>query len=842
MKKQLSALAIALATLPIAANKPLVSYSADNGDGTFTNPVLWADFPDPDIIRVDDTYYFVSTSMPLVPGATIMRSYDMVNWEFAANALPFIENDDKHSLLNGENRYARGQWASALQYHDGIFYLLMNTLEDGAYILTASDVEGPWTRRKLSRGYYGCGLLFDTDGRRYIACGAGAITIFEVDEDFNPIRQQEVYVGNAEDKTESLEGSRLYHIGDYYYIYNTRTADSYQYCFRSTDPMGPYEGPMIVNDAIRSKGVHQGSLVQTADGDWWSMYFRDEWVTGRIPYLVPVDWSTGWPIAVGSPNDTYKKPSIKVASDKPVPSVASTDPFRSARLGKQWQWNHVPDPTKWSLTERPGWLRMHTASVSKDNSFYYVRNMLQQRMWGDHKNPTATHATIKMDVSGMREGDRAGLSVMASKNARFGVTVDNGEKRIFLSTSRLEDRNVDGKTVKHELDMTDYIFASIEDAKEVLLRAEANVNPSVKSVKFSYSLDGGKSWNDIRNNFSMAYDLSVFMGNHWTIFNYATDELGGYVDIDWFSTEADTEFNEDDYFGEFMGIEENPAVVQLEAECDSPIQLMGSNFSVNVFATYADGSIRNVGAEASYTSSNPIAVYTDHAQIYCREEGSATISVAYTDGLGNTLTTSFDVTSTLFPLTYHHFDTEIWNPDGVNAFDEETGHLTLGNFNCAGWHYNEGVDFSQYRYLVVDAEGYDGYDPQDLQLRIFDRNNYWDKASINTYNKSKHLIYSDLTNCTTEDGRRFEPEHVYYVGLLSATWNPSLIDRHYKINKVYLTNRDDLSVESHVSSMIYDAEEPVEYYTVSGIRLKSPVPGINIVKRKDGTTEKIIVK
>ena len=147
MKKQLSALAIALATLPIAANKPLVSYSADNGDGTFTNPVLWADFPDPDIIRVDDTYYFVSTSMPLVPGATIMRSYDMVNWEFAANALPFIENDDKHSLLNGENRYARGQWASALQYHDGIFYLLMNTLEDGAYILTASDVEGPWTRR-----------------------------------------------------------------------------------------------------------------------------------------------------------------------------------------------------------------------------------------------------------------------------------------------------------------------------------------------------------------------------------------------------------------------------------------------------------------------------------------------------------------------------------------------------------------------------------------------------------------------------------------------------------------------------------------------------------------------
>lgn len=166
----------------------------------------------------------------------------------------------------------------------------------------------------------------------------------------------------------------------------------------------------------------------------------------------------------------------------------------------------------------------------------------------------------------------------------------------------------------------------------------------------------------------------------------------------------------------------------------------------------------------------------------------------------------------------------------------------MGNFNCAGWHYNEGVDFSQYRYLVVDAEGYDGYDPQDLQLRIFDRNNYWDKASINTYNKSKHLIYSDLTNCTTEDGRRFEPEHVYYVGLLSATWNPSLIDRHYKINKVYLTNRDDLSVESHVSSMIYDAEEPVEYYTVSGIRLKSPVPGINIVKRKDGTTEKIIVK
>ena len=241
---------------------------SDNGDGTYTNPVIFGDFPDPDVIRVGDVYYMVSTTMYIFPGATILKSYDLVNWEYCCNPLERIEASDGYNLENGQNRYSRGQWATALQYHNGKFYLLFTTLDEGGYLLTTTDIEGEWEKKKLNDGFYDCGLLFDND-KIYVVYGINQLRIAELDEDFNKIPGSDKDVVKWSFR-EGLEGSRLYKIGEYYYIYSTYGGwPAFQTVFRSKDIYGPYEEKKLIDD----DNIHQGALVETQTGEWWTMLF-----------------------------------------------------------------------------------------------------------------------------------------------------------------------------------------------------------------------------------------------------------------------------------------------------------------------------------------------------------------------------------------------------------------------------------------------------------------------------------------------------------------------------------------------------------------------------------------
>ena len=509
--------------------------TSDNGDGTFTNPVIFGDFPDPDVIRVDDTYYMVSTTMHIFPGATILKSYDLVNWEYCCNPLERIELSDGYNLENGENRYSKGQWASALQYKNGKFYLLFTTLNEGSYLLTTTDIKGPWEKKKLNDSFYDPGLLFDADGKNYIVYGINEIRIAEVDDDFVKVAGGDKHVVSYSVK-EGLEGSHLYKIGDYYYIYSTYGGwPAYQTVFRSKNIYGPYEEKFLLDD----DNIHQGALIQTQTGEWWTMLFYDKGPYGRFPNLQPVTWVDEWPVIgmYGKGVKNFRKPNV--GNDYPVKSLPTNDNFRHYELGMQWGWNHNPDPNKWSLTANAGSLRLYTANVTDE--MHWAKNTLTQRILGYHADMTRSYGTIKMEIGDMQNGDVAGLSVFQDPYAYIAVEMKDDQKSIIFGKASLTNSGV--KSITHGINI---------NQNTIYLRAIANYTKG--KANFYYSTDN-KTYTRFGDEFEMKYDLSMFTGNKFAIFNFATQQLGGYVDIDWFSTEPT--FDESVYFDDsFSGYSE----------------------------------------------------------------------------------------------------------------------------------------------------------------------------------------------------------------------------------------------------------------------------------------------
>ena len=530
-------------------------WSADNGDGTYTNPVINADFPDPDIIRVGDTFYYVSTTMFYFPGATILKSHDLVNWEYCANPLQQLADSEPYNLQNGYNQYAKGQWAPSLKYYNGKFYLHFIAFnhdkfaDGGDFLLTATDPEGEWTQQKLEGFYYDSGLLFDeATGRRFVVAGINDIRVTELDENFKAISANKQVINKPD---AGLEGSHMYHIGEYYYIYATYGGgyDRSQTIFRSKDPFGPYvehDGLLFAN-----QNIHQGGLVETQTGEWWTILFKDAGTIGRIPYLEPVKWVDGWPVIGNDGTDvsknakSYKKPNV--GKEYPKTYLPTNDGFGSDKLGMQWEWNHNPDNTAWSLTERPGYLRLYTSGVvdesgdTKLNAFLQARNTITQRMFSYDKEgastSTDTYGTVCLDVSHMKEGDVAGLCVFQDPYAYIGVRVIDGKKKVVYYRAPWWEPKADWQT-NVDVDEHYKVFSTTTESHgdKIYLRAVANFNTN--KVKFYLSWDG-KTWMDSKQETEMRYTLKIFTGNRFAIFNYATQQNGGYVDVDWFSTEED---------------------------------------------------------------------------------------------------------------------------------------------------------------------------------------------------------------------------------------------------------------------------------------------------------------
>ena len=504
------------------------------------NPMLWADVPDPDVIRVGDTFYLVSTTMHLMPGAPIMKSKDLKNWETVGYIFDKLTDSPKYDLLQG-TAYGRGQWATSLKYHKGKFYALLAPNEQGAmgdtYIFSAEKAEGPWTIVSRMRHFHDCSLFFDDDDRVYVIYGTGEMMELKADlSDVIEGTHRQIFQ-REEDEKGLLEGSRVIkHNGKYYLLMISHTYGPGKHrrevCYRSENIHGPWEKQVILESEFGGFSYEaQGTIVDTEDGDWYGIIFQDRGGVGRVLTVMPCRWINGWPM-LGDENGKVPDTVRPLKSGEPEATIVKADDFSQAKLGLHWQWNHNPIDQAWSLTERPGYLRLKTNRVVPN--IYLAPNTLTQRMEG----PSCS-GIIVMDLSKMKDGDRAGLAAFNSDTGALTVkktgkklTLEMNELKVELTDRNKEVKNVEEKTIE-----------SIElKQQKIWLRIDADFRP-VKAqgfmpgkdlATFYYSLDG-ETWTKMGSDYKMGFDWRrFFMGSKFGIFNYATKKAGGYVDIDTF--------------------------------------------------------------------------------------------------------------------------------------------------------------------------------------------------------------------------------------------------------------------------------------------------------------------
>jgi beta-xylosidase len=505
-----------------SATAATVDTRAGAGSGsTFTNPVAWQDFADGDIIRVGDAYYYSASTMHYSPGAPILRSYNLVDWEYAGHSVPRLDFDSAAYDLNGGRAYVKGIWASTLNYRssNSTYYWIGCVEFNRTYVYTASAVDGAWTKRsRINNCYYDAGLLIDGDNTMYVAYGNGTISVAQLSPDgLSQVRAQQVF--QTPSSVGTLEGARFYKRNGYYYIWLTRPANG-QYVLRSTSPWGPYEMRQVLLDLpgpITGGGVpHQGGLVRTQNGDWYYMSFVDAFPGGRVPALAPITWAGDWPTVQtvnGGWGVNYPRPNIQ--TDRTVASMIGPDTFTSGALGHRWEWNHNPDNSRWSTGSG---LRLQTASVTND--LYGSRNTLTHRIQG----PSST-ATIELDYAQMANGDRAGLAMLRDQSAWIGVKRDNGAYRVVMTN---------GLTMNSSWQTTgtgtEQAGANVSGGR-IWLRVNADIRPgSGRQAHFSYSTDG-TNFVGLGPAFTLNNAWQFFMGYRFGIFNYATQSLGGAVTV-----------------------------------------------------------------------------------------------------------------------------------------------------------------------------------------------------------------------------------------------------------------------------------------------------------------------
>lgn len=497
-------------------------WTPDNGDGTFTNPLMWGDWPDPDIIRVDDDFYFISTSMHYVPGSPIATSKDLVNWKMVGHAVDRYDEDERYDMQNGQ-LYLNGSWANTIRYNNGKFYVGFCTpyglgTETGHFSICEADKpEGPWKRTIFPEYLYDPGLFFDDNGKVYVVHGQGKLLITELNSDVRSVKGKPVEIWNKRfensqtfGKRFGMEGAHMYKInGKYYITCPAGGTEGWQVCLRSDSIYGPYEHKIIVDDnsSYPPNGLHQGGMVQLKNGDWWFIIMQDRGPIGRVPCLMPVKWVDGWPMLGTEGKDVITYPKPNVGKTYPVMVPATSDEFKGKKLGLQWQWNHNPDDTKWTLTERPGYMRL---KASQAKNLKEARNTLTQRVQGP-----SSEGSVLVDITGLKDGNVAGFGVFQFPYAYVAVQQEGDDRKIVMCN--------DGEIVE-----------TVDALKGNKIWIRARVMDKDFTARFYYSLDG-ETYFPIGNELKMGLGLD-WTANRFALFNYSTkaNGVGGYADFDWF--------------------------------------------------------------------------------------------------------------------------------------------------------------------------------------------------------------------------------------------------------------------------------------------------------------------
>ncbi|HOV62356.1 MAG TPA: glycoside hydrolase 43 family protein [Spirochaetia bacterium] len=418
-------------------------YFADRGDGTYTNPILFADYSDPDVTRVGTDYYMVSSSFNFIPGLPVLHSTDLINWIWLSNALKKLPSHRYDEIQPG-----CGVWAPAIRYHAGRFWIFFPMPDEGIYVVTAKDAAGPWSEPHLLQA--GKGLidpcpLWDDDGNAYLVFAyAGSRAGIKHRLHVRPMAPDGsallgdghiVFDGTVDHPT--VEGPKFLKKDGFYYISAPAGGVScgWQIVLRSTSVYGPYEvRTVIAQRGTEVNGPHQGALVDDVEGDWWFLHFQERQPYGRICHLQPVQWRDAWPLVgesidasgVGRPVLSYRKPAGHSGRLAPL----SSDDFDSPELGLQWAFPANPVPGTYNLTARPGFLRLYAEHVPRADCHASSRTISQKVSAEEFRAEAALDFVPHDTVT------EAGLAVLGIDTFQLGVgyetTGGNGWRRILM--------------------------------------------------------------------------------------------------------------------------------------------------------------------------------------------------------------------------------------------------------------------------------------------------------------------------------------------------------------------------------------------------------------------------
>lgn len=577
LKKLNKAAGISMAVHKAAISKVWV---ADLGNGKYKNPVLNADYSDPDAIRVGDDFYMIASSFDGVPGIPILHSKDLVNWSIIGHALTRQIPEAHFS----KTQHGNGVWAPAIRFHKGEFYIYYPDPDFGIYLIKAKDPAGKWSAPVMvaeGKGLIDPCPFWDEDGKVYLAYAfagsrAGIKSVLAVKRlneagDQAIDQGQLVYDGHEDDPT--IEGPKFYKRNGYYYLFAPAggVATGWQLVLRSKNIYGPYERKVVMDQGKSPvNGPHQGAWVDTPGGEDWFLHFQDKGPYGRVVHLQPMKWVKDWPVigldpegtGIGTPVSEYKKPAM--AKVFPISTPAESDEFNENSMGLQWQWQANPEATWAIMNPAKGSLRLFTQQAPEEmNSYWEVPNLLLQKFPAEEFMATAK---MKFSPNLKLEEEKAGLIVMGRSYANLALKNKNGQISLVYTTcmgaakgkkeqeititdwkehtrkqsvalAPNESQTPNGTQAQHGTPAqngSQMPLASHGQAQEVYLRVKVGKGAL---CTFSYSLDG-LNYTSIPGSFPA--EEGQWIGAKMGLFAVKKEKNNdsGYADVDWFRVEA----------------------------------------------------------------------------------------------------------------------------------------------------------------------------------------------------------------------------------------------------------------------------------------------------------------
>jgi beta-xylosidase len=524
---------ICFGTVPTDNRKAV--WVGDNGDGTYKNPIIFADYSDPDAIRVGDDFYLTASSFNSAPGLPVLHSKDLVNWTIIGHVFSRQQPLDVYKKV----QHGNGVWAPALRYHNGEFYVFYPDPDIGIYMAKAKSASGPWSAPLLikpAKGAIDPCPFWDDDGRAWLVhawaksrAGINSIlTINRMNGDGKAILDEGRVVFDGHANHPTIEGPKLCKRNGYYYIFAPAggVSTGWQTVLRSKNIVGPYEDRVVMDQGTTQiNGPHQGALVDLKSGESWFIHFQDRGPYGRVVHLQPVRWVNDWPVigldpdgdGKGEPVLTYRKPDV--GHSYPIACPQTTDEFTSGNLGLQWQWQANYEEGWMSLSARPGWLRLRSVAMPAGAAnLWSAPNLLMQKL----PAPEFT-LTTRLEFDKLADGDRAGLVVMGTDYSF--VAAERTSTGYQLRSVRCTDANASGKEIERGVVDCSGHF--------VLLRVKVR---SGAICDFSYSFDGERF---IQIGDSFAARAGRWVGAKVGLFCVAGGRVRepSYADFDWFRFE-----------------------------------------------------------------------------------------------------------------------------------------------------------------------------------------------------------------------------------------------------------------------------------------------------------------